>query len=112
MMNLIKYGKYFTPGKFVYFVTHVGKSLGFIRKAIVLYYCVRDAETPAAVKAILVGALGYLILPVDVVPDAIAALGWLDDVAVLTMATKVAEKYIKPIHLEMAKKRMPFGKDV
>ena len=68
-----------------------------------------DKDTPKYVKAVIAGALGYLVLPVDVVPDTIAVLGWLDDVAVLGIAFKIANRYIKTSHQEEAKKFFPFG---
>lgn len=109
--QIIKYGKYFTPSRFMGFVSRVGKNLVFLKRAMVLYYCLRDVDTPKYVKAVIVGALGYLIMPADMVPDAIAGLGWLDDLAVLTVAFKVADRYIKPTHRELANQRVPFGKE-
>ncbi|MDU2463329.1 YkvA family protein, partial [Veillonella sp.] len=53
--------------------------------------------------------LGYLVLPIDIVPDTIPVLGWIDDVAVLGLAFKVANRYIKTRHQEEAKKYFPFG---
>ncbi len=69
----------------------------------------RDQDTPKYVKAILAGALGYLVLPIDIIPDTIAGLGWVDDVAVLGIAFKIANRYIKTSHEEQAKKAIPFG---
>ena len=42
-------------------------------------------------------------------PDTIPVLGWIDDVAVLGLAFKVANRYIKTRHQEEAKKYFPFG---
>lgn len=110
-LKILQYGRFFTPAKFAYFITHVGKSLTFLRKAVVLFYCMKDKDTPKYVKALIVGGLGYLILPTDAIPDTIVGLGWLDDVAVLATVMKVAEKYIKPEHRVMAQQRIPFGHD-
>ena len=35
-------------------------------------------------KAMIIGTLGYFILPLDLLPDAIAGMGFADDVAALT----------------------------
>ncbi len=110
-LKIIKYGKYFTNKKFLNFASHVGKNLAFLQQALVLYFCFQDEETPKYVKAVIVGALGYMILPVDLMPDAIVGLGWLDDIAVLGIAFKLANRYIKPYHEEKAKQWVPFGKD-
>lgn len=111
LWSVLKYTKYFTPSKFIYFITHLKESASFVRQAMVLYYCFRDPATPKLIKALIMGALGYLILPADAVPDVIAGLGWLDDIAVMTMVMKYAENYIKPSHREEAGKKFPFGKE-
>jgi uncharacterized membrane protein YkvA (DUF1232 family) len=51
-----------------------------------LWALVRDERTPAARKALLGGALGYIVLGRDIVPDDIPVLGGLDDVVVLALA--------------------------
>ncbi|MGB7604333.1 MAG: YkvA family protein [Lutisporaceae bacterium] len=43
---------------------------------------IRDKEVPIYKKAMIFGSLLYFILPIDIVPDYIFALGWLDDAAV------------------------------
>lgn len=109
--KFIKYGAYFTIPKFFAFVKRYGHNLIFIRKALTLFFCMRDKETPNYVKAVIVGALGYMIVPNDAMPDVIAGIGWLDDLAVLTVAFKIAGDFVKPSHQEAAKKFFPFGKD-
>ena len=105
-LKIIKYGKYFSESRFLAFATRYGKKLAFVQKAVVLFFCLRDQDTPKYVKAILAGALGYLVLPIDIIPDTIAGLGWVDDVAVLGIAFKIANRYIKT---SQAKKLFPFG---
>jgi uncharacterized membrane protein YkvA (DUF1232 family) len=51
-----------------------------------LYKMARDPEIPWQYKAVAVGALVYLISPIDAVPDVIPIVGLLDDVAVITAA--------------------------
>jgi uncharacterized membrane protein YkvA (DUF1232 family) len=51
-----------------------------------LWALVRDERTPVARKAMLGGALGYIVLGRDIVPDDIPVLGGLDDVVVLAIA--------------------------
>lgn len=50
---------------------------------------VLDDRTPAARKAMLAGALGYIVLGRDIVPDDIPLLGGLDDVVVVAVALDV-----------------------
>lgn len=53
--------------------------------------------------AILVGALGYLILPADVIPDFIGPLGFTDDAVVLRYAFKSAINIFSSSVLSKAK---------
>jgi uncharacterized membrane protein YkvA (DUF1232 family) len=48
-----------------------------------------DARTPASRKAMLAGAVGYVLLGKDIVPDDIPILGSLDDVVVVALALDI-----------------------
>src|SRR5262245_39898520 len=61
----------------------------FVEEAVAGYYCAIDPATPLQVKAILFGALAYFILPIDIVPDFVAWLGFTDDAAVLYAAVRM-----------------------
>lgn len=50
---------------------------------------VRDDRTPAGRKALLAGALGYLVLGRDLVPDDLPVIGGLDDLVVVVLAVDV-----------------------
>lgn len=54
-----------------------------IYKALILYHVLKHDITPTLDKALIIGALGYFILPFDVIPDFIIGLGYTDDLAVL-----------------------------
>jgi uncharacterized membrane protein YkvA (DUF1232 family) len=54
-----------------------------------LWSLIADARTPASRKALLAGALGYIALGRDVVPDSIPLLGQLDDLVVVALATEL-----------------------
>ncbi len=45
----------------------------------------RDGRVPARQKLILAGIAGYLVLPLDLIPDFIPIVGQLDDVAVVLL---------------------------
>ena len=79
----------------------VKRTLGqvpFLEDAVAAYYCARDPKTPFQTKAILFGALGYFILPADVIPDIIALAGFTDDAAVLYAAIKAVMPHVKEPH--------------
>ena len=70
-------------------VDKVRRTLGkvpFAEQALSAYNCTRDPLTPTRVKAILVAALAYFVMPVDLVPDFIVGLGFGDDAAVFWAA--------------------------
>jgi len=46
----------------------------------------RDDRVPPAQKAVLAVALGYVVLPIDLLPDRLPILGVVDDVAVAVIA--------------------------
>ena len=70
------------------------------RKAVyhvlVLYYVARDHAVPTSLKIKVFGALGYFILPLDFIPDAILGLGFTDDILALAWAVFSLRKYITP----------------
>jgi len=76
----------------------------FTEDAVAAYYCAVDRATPLSAKAILMGALAYFIMPVDVIPDFITGLGYTDDAAVLIAALKAISNHLRPEHRDKARK--------
>ena len=54
-------------------------SIPFAEELLTAYYCAFDRKTPTSVKATLVGALAYFVLPIDAMPDFLPVLGFTDD---------------------------------
>jgi len=48
----------------------------------------------------LLAAIAYLILPTDVLPDAMPALGWIDDVIAVLLAVANAIRYVSKLRKE------------
>lgn len=67
----------------------IGGALDSVRKlpayARLVWGLARDPRVPGAQKLILVGIVGYLLMPIDVIPDFIPILGQLDDVAIVLL---------------------------
>ena len=84
----------------------VRKTLGrvpFVEDALAAYYCATDGKTPLYVKAVLMGALAYFIVPSDVIPDFIVGLGYTDDASVLVAAIAAVRGSLKPEHFTAAR---------
>jgi len=84
----------------------VAASLPFAEDLLAAYYCAFDRQTPLQVKAVLLGAIAYFILPTDVIPDYIPVIGYTDDAAVLAAAINLVAANITPDHREAARRRL------
>jgi uncharacterized membrane protein YkvA (DUF1232 family) len=81
----------------------VAGKIPFAEDAAAAYFCAVDPHTPSRVKAILLAALAYFVVPFDVVPDFVAGLGFTDDAAVLAMAITLVAGQIKDSHRRRAR---------
>ena len=88
LANYDKYQKYFSDdqfwGKVKKLVRKAGIKIVYI--ALLLYYVMRNPATPKADRTKILGALGYLLLPTDLIPDFLPVAGYTDDLAALTWA--------------------------
>jgi len=80
--------------------------LPFAEDLIAAHYCAFDRQTPLHVKAVLVGAVAYFVLPTDFIPDVLPIIGYSDDAAVLAAAIKLVSSHIKPDHREAAQQTL------
>jgi len=66
-----KYSKKYSESSFWTKIKNYAKSAGkeVIEKALILYFCLKDPDTPAWAKSVIIGTLGYFILPMDSIPD-------------------------------------------
>lgn len=83
--DFMKYKDSYTSSGFIDKISHVAKRAGakLVYVALILYYTLQSDKVSLKDKAIIIGALGYLISPLDVIPDAIPIAGLGDDLAVL-----------------------------
>jgi uncharacterized membrane protein YkvA (DUF1232 family) len=84
----------------------VAAQIPFAEDLFAAYYCAFDRSTPLQVKATLVGAIAYFVLPIDAIPDVMPVLGFTDDAAVLAMAIKLVAGSIRPEHRAAARSRL------
>ncbi len=86
--DLQKYKDKFSQQNFIEKIQRIAKRAGakLVYIALILYYLMQSDKVSLKDKAIIIGALGYLISPIDIVPDAIPIAGLADDLAVLLYA--------------------------
>ena len=83
--DFMSYSNKFTKKGFVEKISRIAKRAGakLVYSALILFYTLQSKKISVKDKAIIIGALGYLISPLDLVPDAIPIAGLGDDMAVL-----------------------------
>jgi len=69
-----------------------GKKL--VYAGLLLYYTLQKDNVPLKARAVIVGALGYFIMPIDVIPDFLPIIGYTDDLGALMMALATVYMYI------------------
>jgi uncharacterized membrane protein YkvA (DUF1232 family) len=77
--------------------------LPFAEDLLAAYYCAFDRATPLQVKAALVAALAYFVLPFDFMPDVLPLVGFTDDAAVLLSALRMVAGHMRPEHHDAAR---------
>lgn len=108
--DFMAYKDKFTESGFAEKISRIAKRAGskLVYAALILYYTLESDKVSLKDKAIIVGALGYLISPLDVVPDAFPIIGLGDDLAVLVFVLKkiwgdVSEDVKAKAHAKLSK---------
>lgn len=88
--DFMNYAGKFSQSDFVEKIARIAKRAGakLVYAALILFYTLQSKEVSTSNKALIVGALGYMISPLDVIPDAIPIAGLTDDMAVLLYVLK------------------------
>ena len=104
------FARFYSPSQFISFIKTTGKKINFLPRLLTIFYCMQDKDTPKVLKLMLMGALGYVILPFDFIPDLLPGFGWVDDAAIITAALHFAGAYVKPEHRDKVRQLFPFSK--
>jgi uncharacterized membrane protein YkvA (DUF1232 family) len=106
--DFMSYANRFSQSDFVEKISRIAKRAGakLVYAALILYYTLQSDKVSKTDKAIIIGALGYMISPLDVIPDAIPIAGLTDDLAVLLYVLKKVWTDIDPAIMDQAKKRL------
>ena len=84
------------PNSILLFVTQKAKSigLGLVYTTLLLYHAWLRSDTPLWAKRIILGALAYLVAPIDGIPDLTPFLGFTDDLGVLSFSLVAIACYV------------------
>ncbi len=96
--NIEQYQEHYSESGLFAKIGKVCKKTGIkaIYYVLILYYVLIDENTSLKDKAVIIGALGYFILPLDLVPDIIPGLGFTDDIAAITACLHTVKANITP----------------
>lgn len=91
-----KYRKFFEEDNFWNKIKNFATKIGVkgIYYSLILYYILQRKDISIKEKTLIIGALGYLIAPIDLVPDLFLGIGFVDDITALTIVIKKLKKYI------------------
>ena len=115
MEDLTKYEKHYSEeslaDKIARYATKAG--IKVVYAALLLYYVLKSPLTTKGDRAKIIGALGYFVLPIDLLPDTILIIGYTDDLAALTWAIYAVAKNITPEIKAQAKAKLAewFGEE-
>ena len=106
--DFMSYANKFSQSEFAEKISRIAKRAGskLVYAALILYYTLQSDKVSKADKAIIIGALGYMISPLDVIPDAIPIAGLTDDLAVLLYVLKKVWTGIDPEIIAKAKEKL------
>ncbi|MFP4527308.1 MAG: YkvA family protein [Candidatus Kapaibacterium sp.] len=90
--------------KLTRFARNAGREL--IERALALYFTLKDEDTPKWAKTVIVGALGYFILPTDAIPDLTPLVGFSDDLGAIVSAFAIVAAHVKQEHINKAQEKL------
>lgn len=109
MKNKLKpYVGRFSESGFWQKLQHFAKQAGIktVYSALLLFYAYRRKDTPNWAKTIVLGTLGYLISPIDAIPDLSPIIGYTDDIGWLSFGLVTIASYINIDVRESARNRL------
>lgn len=114
--DLVQYQEHYSENAFWDKIRRVASKAGakVVYYALVLFYTLTDPATPLKYKTVIAGALGYLILPVDIIPDILPFAGLADDWVALIAAVSYVIGAISEENKEKAKSKVRslFGAEI
>ncbi len=110
-MDKLKEKKYITAFSEVNLIEKIkqfGKKAGIkvIYLVLLLFYTLQKSTTPKFAKSLIIGGLGYFILPADFLPDLIPGIGFTDDLTALISVVGAVALFIDEGVKTKAKERL------
>lgn len=105
---LLTYQDKFSKDNLLLKLQHYRRDIGLtvLYNVLQLWYVLQKPEVPAKNKAVIMGALGYLISPLDFIPDLTPILGYNDDAAAILFALYMVRQYVDDEVKAQAKARL------
>ncbi len=96
--NIQEYLQYYDELELKEKLKIIGNKIGskILFYVLVMVILISDSKIPIKVRLVFMAALGYLILPTDLVADLLPVVGFTDDIAFLSYAISNAREYITP----------------
>lgn len=106
--DIEKYAPHYEENKLLAKLKSVFRKVGeeTAHSVLVLYYLLQSPTVSKSDKAKICGALGYFILPFDLMPDFIPFLGFTDDISALAWAIHAIWQNVTPEIEEKAKAKL------
>lgn len=107
-MDNSKYQKHYSADRFWSKLKKYAIDAGMkvVYSGLLLFYALESPKTPRKAKIQIYGALGYLILPIDIVPDVLPVVGYVDDLGALMLAIGAVSMSIDRTVKEKAKNKL------
>lgn len=102
------YIKQFSEAKLWKKIGKYAKQIGLksVYSSLLLFYAYRRKDTPGWAKRIILGVLGYMLMPFDAIPDLSPIIGYTDDLGVLSFGLVTIASYINEEVREQARKKL------
>lgn len=75
------------------------------RDVLVVYFAARDPATPWGARLLALAVAAYALSPIDLIPDFIPVLGYLDDLLIVPLGLLLVIRLLPPAVLDAARQR-------
>lgn len=73
------------------------------RDVVAVYFAARDPQTPRLVRMLAIAVAAYALSPIDLIPDFIPVLGYLDDLLIVPLGLMIVIRLLPPHILESSR---------